>query len=130
MISSFDRNRIETGKPIKVFARTSLMYYSRTKYTHPNFTQDTASISSLEKIIKPADHLAPYLARIGNPKQISKAQAYLLREDCLNDFKQSEVNKANLIVRESEKLTEKLNELQTLLTQVYRFTPLKLHVRI
>nr|KAF7389396.1 hypothetical protein H0235_017880 [Vespula pensylvanica] len=95
MISSFDRNRFETGKPIK----------------------DTASISSLEKIIKPADRLAPYLARIGNPKQISKAQAYLLREDCLNDFKQSEVNKANLILRESEKLTEKLNELQTLLTQ-------------
>lgn len=62
--------------------------------------------------------MAPYLARIGNPKQISKAQAYLLREDCLNDFKQSEVEKANLILRESEKLTEKLNELQLLLTQV------------
>ncbi|KAL2720671.1 dynein regulatory complex subunit 7-like isoform X1 [Vespula squamosa] len=95
LISSFDRNRIDIGKSVK----------------------DVTSISSLQDIRKSADYLAPYLARIGNPKQISKAQAYLLREDCLNDFKQSEVDKANLILHESEKLTEKLNELQTLLTQ-------------
>ncbi|XP_047369300.1 dynein regulatory complex subunit 7-like isoform X1 [Vespa velutina] len=95
MISSFDRNRIDTGKSIKA----------------------TTTISSSQDIAKPPDHLAPYLARIGNPKQISKAQAYLLREDCLNDFKQSEVDKGNLILRQSEKLTQKLNELQMLLTQ-------------
>ncbi|XP_014610461.1 PREDICTED: dynein regulatory complex subunit 7 isoform X2 [Polistes canadensis] len=97
IISSFDRNRIEeTGKSIK----------------------DSISIShSLRDITKPADHLASYLARIGNPKHISKAQAYLLREDCLSDFKDSQVNKANVILRKSEELTEELNKLQALLTQ-------------
>ncbi|KAI4477018.1 hypothetical protein M0802_014792, partial [Mischocyttarus mexicanus] len=97
IISSFDRNRIvETGKSIK----------------------DTISISdSLRDITKPADYLAPYFAQIGNPKHISKPQAYLLREDCLNDFKESQVDKANVILRKSEKLTEELNKLQALLTQ-------------
>ncbi|KAK2581699.1 hypothetical protein KPH14_002186 [Odynerus spinipes] len=97
IISSFDRNRIaDTRKSIK----------------------EAMSISeSSRDIIKNADYLAPYFARIGNPKHISKAQAYLLRDDCLNDFKQLQVSKANLILRKFEKLTEELNKMQTVLTQ-------------
>lgn len=62
--------------------------------------------------------LAPYLARVGNPAYISRAEAYLLRDDCLNDFKQWSVDKANHILRTIEERATELEKMQALLTQV------------
>ena len=50
------------------------------------------------------DYLAPFLAQIGNPEKISKAQAFKLKEDCLADLKQRLIDKANLIQLRFEKV--------------------------
>lgn len=62
--------------------------------------------------------MGPYLARIGNPSHISKAEAYLLHEECLNDFKQSSVDKANSILRTIGERASELEKMQASLTQV------------
>lgn len=64
------------------------------------------------------NELGPYLARIGNPAHISKTEAYLLRDDCLSDFKQVSIDKANRILRMIEKQAAELEKMQVLLTQV------------
>ncbi|XP_011352287.1 dynein regulatory complex subunit 7 [Ooceraea biroi] len=61
--------------------------------------------------------LGPYLARIGNPAYISKAEAFLLRDDCLNDFKEWSVEKANRILRTIEERAAQLEKTQAVLTQ-------------
>lgn len=74
-------------------------------------------LSKREIEIEELNDLGPYLARIGNPASISKTEAYLLRDDCLCDFKQVSVDKANRILRMIEKQTAELEKMQTLLTQ-------------
>lgn len=70
------------------------------------------------------NELGPYLARIGNPTYISKTEAYLLRDDCLSDFKQVSIDKANRILRMIEKQAAEVEKAQALLTQVCRnFVP-------
>ncbi|XP_025156088.1 dynein regulatory complex subunit 7, partial [Harpegnathos saltator] len=61
--------------------------------------------------------LGPYLARIGNPSRISKAEAYLLRDECLDDFKRSTVEKANRILLAIRERAAELEKLQATLTQ-------------
>ncbi|XP_070159520.1 dynein regulatory complex subunit 7 [Polyergus mexicanus] len=73
--------------------------------------------SQRDDVAQEIDPLGPYLARIGNPAYISKAEAYLLRDDCLNDFKQLSIDKANYILRVIEKRAVELEKMQTLLTQ-------------
>lgn len=74
--------------------------------------------------VQEIDELGPYLARIGNPTYISKTEAYLLRDDCLSDFKQVSIDKANRILRMIEKQVAEVDKMQTLLTQVRRnFVP-------
>jgi len=68
--------------------------------------------------VQEMNDLGPYLARIGNPVHISKTEAYLLRDDCLSDFKQTAIDKANRILHMIEKQAMELEKLQTLLTQV------------
>ena len=50
------------------------------------------------------DYLAPFLAKIGNPEKLSKAQAFSLKEECLQDLKQRLIDKANLIQARFEKV--------------------------
>ena len=50
------------------------------------------------------DYLAPFLAQIGSPDKITKAQAFKLKEDCLADLKQRLIDKANLIQLRFEKV--------------------------
>ncbi|KAG5309089.1 DRC7 protein, partial [Pseudoatta argentina] len=69
------------------------------------------------EIMQEMNDLEPYLARIGNPVHISKTEAYLLRDDCLSDFKQTSVDKANRILHMIDKQTMELEKMQTLLTQ-------------
>ncbi|KAM0725854.1 Dynein regulatory complex subunit 7 [Formica fusca] len=73
--------------------------------------------SQRDDVAQEIDPLGPYLARIGNPAYISKAEAYLLRDDCLNDFKQLSIDKASYILRVIEKRAVELEKMQTLLTQ-------------
>ncbi|CAH1791154.1 unnamed protein product [Owenia fusiformis] len=58
------------------------------------------------------DYLAPFLAQIGDPEQISRQQAYKLKEDCLADLKQRLIDKANLIQARFEKETQELQKKQ------------------
>jgi len=86
--------------------------------------------------VQEMNELGPYLARIGNPAYISKTEAYLLRDDCLSDFKQVSIDKANRILRMIEKQAAELEKMQALLTQVrqklcsiHSFTPsILLHI--
>ncbi|XP_028050974.2 dynein regulatory complex subunit 7 [Monomorium pharaonis] len=73
--------------------------------------------SNRREIMQEMNDLGPYLARIGNPEHISKMEAYLLRDDCLSDFKQVSIDKANRILRMIEKQTAELEKMQVLITQ-------------
>lgn len=86
-------------------------------------------LSKREIEIEELNDLGPYLARIGNPASISKTEAYLLRDDCLCDFKQVSVDKANRILRMIEKQTAELEKMQTLLTQVRRLRSVLVHTK-
>ena len=50
------------------------------------------------------DYLAPFLAQIGDPSHLSKAEAYKLKEECLQDLKQRLIDRANLIQARFEKV--------------------------
>ncbi|XP_046848993.1 dynein regulatory complex subunit 7-like isoform X2 [Xenia sp. Carnegie-2017] len=58
------------------------------------------------------DYLAPFLAQIGNPSQLSRAEAYKLKEECLQDLKQRLIDRANLIQARFEKETHELQQKQ------------------
>lgn len=73
---------------------------------------------SQREVVQELNELGPYLAQIGNPAHISKTEAYLLRDDCLSDFKQVSIDKANRILRMIEKQAAELEKMQALLTQV------------
>lgn len=64
------------------------------------------------------DFLAPYLARMGDVKYLSNKHAQQLRDDCVRDFKEVMVNRANGILLEIEKEKAELDKLQDLLTNV------------
>ncbi|XP_011641883.1 dynein regulatory complex subunit 7-like [Pogonomyrmex barbatus] len=96
VVSLFDRNRA-----VKMIAELEA------KVKHP----------TLHDITQEINELGPYLARIGNPAHISKTEAYLLRDDCLSDFKQVSIDKANRILHMIEKQAIELEKMQVLLTQ-------------
>ncbi|XP_021263685.1 dynein regulatory complex subunit 7 [Numida meleagris] len=56
------------------------------------------------------DYLAPFLIQIGSPEKITKRQALRLRDDCLSDFKNRLVSKANIIQAHFEKEVEELQK--------------------
>ncbi|XP_062930043.1 dynein regulatory complex subunit 7 isoform X1 [Mobula hypostoma] len=49
------------------------------------------------------DYLAPFLARLGQPRKITRKLAIKLRNDCLADMKQRLIDKANIIQNRFEK---------------------------
>ncbi|XP_051879591.1 dynein regulatory complex subunit 7 isoform X2 [Pristis pectinata] len=57
----------------------------------------------LRRAEEEVDYLAPFLARLGQPKKITRKIAIMLRNDCLADMKQRLINKANLIQSRFEK---------------------------
>ncbi|XP_078262293.1 dynein regulatory complex subunit 7 [Rhinoraja longicauda] len=57
----------------------------------------------LRRAEEEVDYLAPFLARLGQPKKITKRVAMTLRGDCLADMKQRLIDKANLIQGRFEK---------------------------
>ncbi|XP_063293480.1 dynein regulatory complex subunit 7 isoform X2 [Pelobates fuscus] len=59
------------------------------------------------------DYLAPFLAQFKDPvKKLTRAQAQQVKEDCLNDLKQRQIEKANLIQARFEKETQELQKKQ------------------
>ncbi|XP_020282384.1 dynein regulatory complex subunit 7 isoform X2 [Pseudomyrmex gracilis] len=95
----------------------SLFDPNRSKIQATNELRPKTAMDTELDVAKEINPVEPYLARIGNPDYVSKAQAYLLRNECLNDFKQMSVNKANRILRLIEKRSAELKESQVLLLQ-------------
>ncbi|XP_053304474.1 dynein regulatory complex subunit 7 [Spea bombifrons] len=58
------------------------------------------------------DYLAPYLAQLGDPVKLNRAQAQQVKEDCLRDLKQRLIEQANLIQARFEKETQELQKKQ------------------
>ncbi|THD22374.1 Coiled-coil domain-containing protein lobo [Fasciola hepatica] len=59
------------------------------------------------------DYLAPFLAQVDIiDGHLSREQVFALREECLQDFKQRLINKANIIQARFERETEKLQKKQ------------------
>ncbi|XP_032674658.1 dynein regulatory complex subunit 7-like [Odontomachus brunneus] len=81
-------------------------------------TEELRNYLSQKDLARQLNPLGPYLARIGNPSRISKAGAYLLLDECLNDFKRSSVEKANRILFAIQEHAAELEKLQTSLTQI------------
>ncbi|KAF3430859.1 hypothetical protein E2986_08832, partial [Frieseomelitta varia] len=70
-----------------------------------------------EDITEDVDYLKPYLARLGNPSELSNIDAYFVQYTCLNDYKQLLVQRANKILREFDRYSQELIKTQALLTQ-------------
>ncbi|XP_020707821.2 dynein regulatory complex subunit 7 isoform X1 [Athalia rosae] len=103
-VSLFDRNRNEDAKA-GMFAR-----------------DEALRAQSKREVVKEMDYLGPYLARLGNPEYLSKAEALQLQEHCLTDFKQKLVDRANSILEAFEKSSQELKQKQHLHTQKREFT--------
>ena len=72
---------------------------------------------------KEMDYLAPYLARLGEPEQLSLHNKQQLREDCLRDLRVQLVDLANIIQARFEEVGT-LSDVQT-----YVYTYICLFVR-
>lgn len=73
---------------------------------------------SLKDITEEINYLKPYLARLGNPSELSEAEAYLIQYACIRDYKQLLVRRANKILHEFEKYSQELVKMQALILQV------------
>eukprot|EP00076_Gallus_gallus_P010429 XP_004944089.1 dynein regulatory complex subunit 7 [Gallus gallus] len=56
------------------------------------------------------DYLAPFLIQMGSPEKMTRRQALRLRDNCLSDFKNRLVSKANIIQARFEKEVEELQK--------------------
>ncbi|XP_076235310.1 dynein regulatory complex subunit 7-like [Calliopsis andreniformis] len=72
---------------------------------------------SQRDITEIVDYLKPHLARIGNPSEVSKSYAYVLRHECIEDYKQLLIQRANKILHKFDELSQELAKKQTQLTQ-------------
>ncbi|XP_076666325.1 dynein regulatory complex subunit 7-like isoform X2 [Andrena cerasifolii] len=80
-------------------------------------TSERTRVLSQRDLTEQADYLKPYLARIGHPPDISKGYAYIVRQECLDDYKQVLVARANKLLRKYDEYSQELAKKQTLLTQ-------------
>lgn len=72
---------------------------------------------SLKDITEEINYLKPYLARLGNPSELSEAEAYLIQYACVRDYKQLLIRRANKILHEFEKYSQELAKTQALILQ-------------
>ncbi|XP_012275653.1 dynein regulatory complex subunit 7 isoform X2 [Orussus abietinus] len=103
-VSPFDRNRNEDAKA-RMFAKEEML-----------------RAQCQREVEEDVDILGPYLARIGNPTILGKAQAIQIRQDCLNDFKKMVIDRANSILRMFEKCSQELEKTQSMLVQAEGLT--------
>lgn len=83
-----------------------------------NLQEETLREQSERQIEEEIDYLQPYLARLGNPDKLTKNQAFQVQQECLNDFKETLVNRANRIWRKFQVIRLNFEELQSQLAQV------------
>ncbi|XP_063978455.1 dynein regulatory complex subunit 7 isoform X2 [Diachasmimorpha longicaudata] len=99
VVSMFDRNRNEDAKA-GMFAKEELL-----------------RAQSQREIDANVDYLRPFLARLGNPKSLTKQQAFEVRQECLDDLKLTLTNRANDILRRFEDCQRILQGLQQRLAE-------------
>ncbi|KAL0118701.1 hypothetical protein PUN28_009396 [Cardiocondyla obscurior] len=114
-ITKFLRRR--TDENLNPQSRISLFDRNRIAETINELDMKATIKPSKHEIMEKPDELGPYLARIGNPAYVSETEAHLLHDDCLTDFKNGSVDKANRILRAIEKQTAELKKIQSLLMQ-------------
>ena len=73
---------------------------------------------SLREVKKEADFLSPYLARFGDMRHLTKDQAKQIKDDCIEDFKQTSVKRANSLLKDFKICNDELEKLQSTLAQV------------
>ncbi|XP_074226778.1 dynein regulatory complex subunit 7 isoform X3 [Camelus bactrianus] len=66
----------------------------------------------LRQVEAQLDYLAPFLAQLPPGEKLTRWQAVRLKDECLSDFKQRLINKANLIQARFEKETQELQKQQ------------------
>uniref|UniRef100_A0A2I2YII0 Dynein regulatory complex subunit 7 n=1 Tax=Gorilla gorilla gorilla TaxID=9595 RepID=A0A2I2YII0_GORGO len=66
----------------------------------------------LRQVETQLDYLAPFLAQLPPGEKLTRWQAVHLKDECLSDFKQRLINKANLIQARFEKETQELQKKQ------------------
>ncbi|XP_046490335.1 dynein regulatory complex subunit 7 isoform X1 [Neodiprion pinetum] len=93
-VSLFDRNRNDEAKA-GMFAREEIL-----------------RAQSKREVVKEMDYLGPYLASLGNPVYLSRTEALQVQEQCLTDFKQKLIDRANCILETFEKSKEELMQKQ------------------
>ncbi|XP_044010419.1 dynein regulatory complex subunit 7-like [Aphidius gifuensis] len=93
LISIFDTNRNDDTKA-ELFAK-----------------EEMARVQAQRQFEEQIDYLQPYLSKIGNPKSLGKYQQLQIRQECLNDFKQTMVKRANDISQKITLSNQKYKEL-------------------
>ncbi|XP_016062002.1 PREDICTED: dynein regulatory complex subunit 7 isoform X2 [Miniopterus natalensis] len=66
----------------------------------------------LRQVEAQLDYLAPFLAQLPPGEKLTRGQALRLKDECLSDFKQRLIDKANLIQARFEKETQELQKKQ------------------
>ncbi|KAM5207902.1 dynein regulatory complex subunit 7 isoform 2-T7 [Hipposideros larvatus] len=66
----------------------------------------------LRQVEAQLDYLAPFLAQLPPGEKLTRGQAMRLKDECLSDFKQRLIDKANLIQARFEKETQELQKQQ------------------
>uniref|UniRef100_F6SS68 Dynein regulatory complex subunit 7 n=1 Tax=Callithrix jacchus TaxID=9483 RepID=F6SS68_CALJA len=66
----------------------------------------------LQQVETQLDYLAPFLVQLPPGEKLTRWQAARLKDECLSDFKQRLINKANLIQARFEKETQELQKKQ------------------
>ncbi|XP_031420438.1 dynein regulatory complex subunit 7 [Clupea harengus] len=79
---------------------------------HREALERMAEEARLRREEKELDFLAPFLAQLGDPDQLTRQMALQLRSDCLADLKQRLIDKANRIQARFEKETQELQQKQ------------------
>ncbi|XP_070966370.1 dynein regulatory complex subunit 7 [Oncorhynchus clarkii lewisi] len=79
---------------------------------HREALERTAKEERLRQEEKELDFLAPLLAQLGDPENLTRQAALQLRNDCLADLKQRLIDKANLIQARFERETQELQQKQ------------------
>ncbi|XP_043511887.1 dynein regulatory complex subunit 7 [Frieseomelitta varia] len=107
---------LETRNKEYLLPTLSISIYD--KLREPEFlTEALMKTNGQEDITEDVDYLKPYLARLGNPSELSNIDAYFVQYTCLNDYKQLLVQRANKILREFDRYSQELIKTQALLTQ-------------
>ncbi|XP_076284275.1 dynein regulatory complex subunit 7 isoform X2 [Lasioglossum baleicum] len=103
--------------------QVSIFNTTRDEESMTDVMREWSRVQSEKSMIITADYMKPYLAQLGNPEELSMQQAYVLRAQCLNDYKQVLVQRANKILRKFDQCSKKLTGLQEkLLFQGEEFT--------